>query len=576
MGSAQRRLACVQLGGIGVAAVVALTGCAPSIPQSSGPTAADAQPLAARSRGTLKLAWGYQPENLAPKFIGGSGNADYQWIFSSPLTYVDQSGAAKPLLAQDVPTQSNGAWVVNPDGTMVTTYRLRPQNKWHDGRPLTADDFVFAHEVYMDKDLPVTSAVPERFMERVEAKDDYTLVIHWKQPYVGANVLGFEQLIPLPRHTLEAKYRTNKPNFAFGEEWTTAYVSAGAFKVERWTPGVGLVAAAHMDFSLGPPRLDRVEIRFVADPNAQVANLLSGEVDMINSPGARAREAVIARDQWGTTDQGYVKVWSSQSQYVDWQFREVPNWQRAVTDVRVRQALLHAVDRDALTEAINLGFAPVAHSFILPEDPLFAEVDRVITKYPYDLNRSTALLGEAGWRRPSSGGQAVSATGQPLDIEMYSSQEQERAATIIIDNWKSAGVNSSIFVIPQARARDGELGSSFPAARVSSRGIRPDNFVWIADEFPTAENRWSGSNRGSFFDAEIDRLQKVRMTSLEEGQRREATIAVLKRMTELAGATPFLYSVEVVIARKHVAGPAGAVPSQNGMTWNIHEWGLAA
>ena len=85
---------------------------------------------------------------------------------------------------------------------------------------------------------------------------------------------------------------------------------------------------------------------------------------------------------------------------------------------------------------------------------------------------------------------------------------------------------------------------------------------------------WSGSNRGSFFDAEIDRLQNVRMTALDESQRRDATIAVLKRVTELAGPTPFLYSVEVAIARKHVLGPVGAVPSQNGMTWNIQDWEL--
>ena len=505
----------------------ASTGCAASTPQSSRPTGVETQQSAARSGGPLKLAWGYQPETLAPKFIGGSGNADWQWIFSSPLTYLDQSGAAKPLLAQEVPTQANSQWVVNPDGTMVTTYRLRPHGTWHDGTPLTAQDFVFAYEVYMDKDLPVTSTVPESYIEGFEVPDDHTLLIRWMRPFVGANMLGHEQMIPLPRHTLEAKYRGNKANFAFGEDWTSAYISTGPFKVEQWNPGVNLVAAAHVGFSLGPPKLDRVEIRFVTDPNAQVANLLSGEVDMINSPGARAREAVIVRDQWAATDEGFIKAWSSNSSYMDWQFREVPNWQRAVTDVRVRQALLHAIDRDALTEAINLGFAPVAHAFILPEDPLFAQVDRVITKYPYDPNRTSALLAEAGWRRPVSGGRVVNAAGQPLELEAYSNADQERAATIIIDNWKSVGVSSSVFVIPQARARDGELGSSFPAARVSSRGIRPDNFIWIADEFPTAANRWSGSNRGSFFDAEIDRLQSTRMTSLDESQRREATISVL-------------------------------------------------
>jgi peptide/nickel transport system substrate-binding protein len=111
-------------------------------------------------------------------------------------------------------------------------------------------------------------------------------------------------LIPLPRHTLESRYRANKATFASGEEWNSAYVSTGPFKVERWTPGSSLVAAAHMDFPLGPPKLDRIEIRFITDSNSQLANLLSGEIDMINTPGARAREASIARDQWAATGEG--------------------------------------------------------------------------------------------------------------------------------------------------------------------------------------------------------------------------------------------------------------------------------
>jgi peptide/nickel transport system substrate-binding protein len=327
-----------------------------------------------------------------------------------------------------------------------------------------------------------------------------------------------------------------------------------------------------MDFSIGPPKLDAIEIRFIGDSNAQVANLLSGEVDMINSPGVRAQEAVIARDQWGTSGDGYIKSWSSGSSYVEWQFREVPGWQRAITDARVRQALLHALDRDGLTDAINLGFAPVAHAFISPEDPLFPEVDRVITKYPHDMNRAAALLAEAGWRRPAGGGLVLNAAGQPLDAELLTTASQETTAVIAVDNWKAAGVNSTLSVIPQARARDGELGSNFGAARVNNRFIEPENFVWITDEWPTPENRWSGSNRGSFSDAEVDRLHHLRLSSLDENQRRQATIALIKRMTDLVGPAPFLYSVEVVVARKHVDGPVGRVSGQIGMTWNVHEW----
>ncbi|MBM2811632.1 MAG: hypothetical protein HW416_2391, partial [Chloroflexi bacterium] len=220
-----RALQAVRLLLMAAAVIVTLAACAPAPP--GGERASSQGQQSSRQGGTLRLAWIAEPDTLAPKFLGGSGNADYEWLFSSFLTYLGMGAVPHPMLAEEIPTQASGGWVINPDGTMITTYRLRPQNRWHDGTLLTAQDFVFAFEVYTDKDLPVLKPAPENLMERVEAQDDYTLVIRWKDPYVGSNVLGFEQLAPLPRHVLEAKYRTNKATFANGEEWTTGFISTG-------------------------------------------------------------------------------------------------------------------------------------------------------------------------------------------------------------------------------------------------------------------------------------------------------------------------------------------------------------
>ncbi|MBM2809954.1 MAG: hypothetical protein HW416_713 [Chloroflexi bacterium] len=554
---------------IAVISVITLAACAPS-PGGGAPPSEPVQ-SSVRHGGTLRLAWAVEPDTLGPKFVGGSGTAEYQNLFSATLALLDLTGAPRPLLAAEIPTQANGGWIVNPDGTMITTYRLRPNAKWHDGMPLTAQDFVFAFEVYTDRELPVLKKSPENLMESVEAQDDSTVVIRWREPYVGANVLGFEQLVPLPRHHLETKYRTNKANFTTGQEWTTAYISTGPFKVERWTPGIGVLATANMDFAIGPPKLDAIDIRFIPDPNTEVANLLAGEVDMINSPGVRVKEAVIARDQWSTSGDGYIKTWSTGAPYIHWQFREAPNWQRAIADFRVRQALLHAIDREGLNEAINLGFAPMAHAFVSPEDPLFPEVDRAVTKYSFDPNRSAALMAEAGWQRPPGGGPATNAAGQTFDADLYSTISQGQAATIMADNWKTAGVNTKLLILSLAQSRDAEFASSFNAASATNRPLGQDYFVWTAKEFPTPENRWSGLNAGSFFDSEVDRLQNVRMTSLVEDDRRRATIALMKRMTDVVGPSPVLYSVEVVAARSYVVGPAGRA-AQSGVTWNVHEW----
>jgi ABC-type transport system substrate-binding protein len=214
-----------------------LAACAPA-PSSPPQNRVAEQPNAqAVPRGTLKIAWPFEPENLHPKLLFGSGVTDYFWTFDSTLAIRDFSGAPHPVIARELPTQANGDWIVNPDGTMVTTYRLRENAKWHDGTPLTARDFAFAYEVYLDGEIPVQDRSSELLMSKVEARDDHTLVINWKEPFIGAGTLGFRQLNPMATHIFEEKYRTNHANFAFGEEWTVSYVGSGPFRMERWEPG---------------------------------------------------------------------------------------------------------------------------------------------------------------------------------------------------------------------------------------------------------------------------------------------------------------------------------------------------
>src|SRR6185436_3151215 len=157
------------------------------------------------------------------------------------------------------------------------------------------------------------------------------------------------------------------------------------FRVESWNHGVNLTARAFSDWIFGPPKLDTFEIRFILDANALLANLMSGEVDMIQSPGVRAEAAAIARDQRVARGQGYIRTWETRLSFLDIQFRDVPNRQRALDDLRVRQALM---------EAVMEGLGSVAGAFVVPSDPLFPEIDRAIAHYPFDPNRATALLAE--------------------------------------------------------------------------------------------------------------------------------------------------------------------------------------
>src|SRR5262249_392786 len=225
-----------------------------------------------KPRGAITMAVAWEPDQLTAKGTGGEAGPDTRWLFNTPWTSSDPQGGILPMLAERVPTQENGDWVVNPDGTIVTTWKIRPNVRWHDGNAVTAQDFTFAYQAYVDPALTFRSEV-ERRMTSVVAKDDHTVDVTWAEPYLLANQLGIQDLGPLPRHRLEEKYQNDKANFLFGDDWTSAYVGVGPYKLDRWETGVRLIARANEDWFMGPPRLETIEVRFIPDANAILANL---------------------------------------------------------------------------------------------------------------------------------------------------------------------------------------------------------------------------------------------------------------------------------------------------------------
>src|SRR5439155_1609264 len=263
--------------------------------------------------------------------------------------------------------------------------------------------------------------------------------------------------------------RTDKANFATTDDWTTAYVVSGPFRLERWESGVRLIARAFDGWFLGPPRIDTVEVRFIGDPSAALANLLAGEIDFTASPPLRIQEAIVARDQWSVGGVGYIKKWDARLRYVEYQYREVPNWQRAVTDPRVRQALTYAIDRQQLADVMTSGLGSAGEAWALPTDAIYPDVVQSVVKYPFDPGRATATLQEAGWTR-QPGGLLVDSTGQTLNIDLNSGSAEPQVPTIIADAWKAIGINTGLEIVPTAQLNDTRVRAGFAGARIGQRG----------------------------------------------------------------------------------------------------------
>lgn len=201
-------------------------------------------------------------------------------LTTAGFTLIDAQSQLQPQLTEVVPTLENGLWRVLPDGTMETTWKLKPNLKWHDGTPLTSADFAFTALIDQDRDIPFIRAAPYSAVDTVEAPDPQTVFVRWKRSYIDADRLFTRSYASVvAKHLLEPVYASDKTKLVDNAYWTTAYVGAGPYKVQAFDRSGGpITLQAFDDYALGRPRIDEIEVRPFADAGALQLSVLTGSV----------------------------------------------------------------------------------------------------------------------------------------------------------------------------------------------------------------------------------------------------------------------------------------------------------
>ena len=338
------------------------------------PTLAGAQEafVCPNTGGTLITAITADPVSLNGIYANdGASVAVLSWVFN-PLTLGGENWGRQ--ITGDLAER----WEVSDDGLMWTFY-LHQGVKWHDGEELTADDVVYTFGTIQTSEEDIAPFRP-RFLQGgepipFEAVDDYTVVAHLKEP----NASFFTDIsVPIvPRHVLEGQDLRVGP---FNRE----PVGTGPFKVAEWKAGESITLEAFDDYFRGRPCLDRVIFRIIPDLDAQVNALLTGEIDFVpNIPGAAVQRFE------GNPDFTLALTES------DSLFQIFFNLQREqFQDVRVRQALMIAIDRQALIDTVRQGYGVVHNSHFDHVVPFYQQ-DK-LGGYDYDPERAGQILDELG------------------------------------------------------------------------------------------------------------------------------------------------------------------------------------
>lgn len=488
------------------------------------------------------------------------------------LVYLDERALPQPFLAEALPELNTDTWRLYPDGKMETVYRLKPKLTWHDGQPLTAEDFVFSHRVHSTPELGGADILGFRSIESVLAPDPGTVLIRWKESYVDAGEVGGSVLPPMPRHILEQPYRESSGITFLGLPfWTSQYIGAGPWKLERLEPGAFFEGSAFDGFVFGRPKIDRVRVIYQPDSNVAVANLLAGEAHF-SSTVLHGEEGITLERGWADNKAGVVLWETDIGKGQDIQQRPeyaVPT--ELASDKRVRQALALALDRQELTEVVTAGhgvFREIfSHAGVDYYDALLREVP---TRYPYDPRRAEQLLQQAGFRRGADSGW-LTPVGDRFTLEQWylTGATNEKDSAIIVNTLRRFGIEASSNLWGITRTSQEE--------RTRQSGMFGGNMELTATKYHTRsiarpENRFTGTNRYGFSHPDLDRFADAFATALD----RSARINFLAQMERVAmewlPGVPTYWTAVITAHATSLTGPVKSQVPDAGGTPRIWTW----
>jgi len=460
---------------------------------------------------------------------------------------------------------------------MEVTWKLRPNAKWHDGAPLTADDFVFGLQLAKDKELPIDIRYPGLpLIQAASAPDPETVVVRWSGTYIGANEGNLDELLAVPRRIVGDLYNPDGDKSAFinNPYWTTQFVGLGPYRLGQWEQGSYTEGLAFDDYFLGRPRIDRVVIRYITDPNVTVAALLSGQIDIAGYGGSLSYENLApVRSAWeptrsGSIIQGEGITFGARLQYRD----PTAPW---ASDVRVRQALLHLLDRQSLADTFAPGSLGVADLYVAPAHPAFHLIEeRGYTKFPYDPARAAQLLAAVGWTKGSNG-IFQNASGSPFSMEVrYAADERANSALVPADMWKQAGLDIALSSIATTDPDRSQKRATAKGAYFIGFSAGVDEVLQLTTgAIRGPENNWLGANPDGYSNPFVDRLYAQYSTELDATKRLSLYADFMKFVNDEAIDLPNYYTLGPLIAfRAGVRGPVSLPRTQLASTWYLHAW----
>ena len=528
--------------------------------------------------GSLKLLWWQSPTLLNPHFAVGTKDQEGSRIFYEPLAAWDADGDLKAVLASEIPSRENGG--LAPDGLSVT-WKIKRDVKWHDGKPLTADDLVFNWEYASDPDTAAVTIGSYNDV-KVQKVDDYTVLVRFAKPtpFWADAFVGTRGML-IPKH-LFADYKGAKSREAPAN---LKPVGTGPYRFVDFKPGDLVKGELNPEYHVAnQPFFDAVEMKGGGDAVSAACTVIqTGEYDY--AWNMQVEDEILQRLEKGgkgrieITQGGNIEhiqlnstdPWTE----VDGERSSVKTKHPLLSDPAVRQALGMLVDRKSVEDHIY-GRTGVATANFLNNPERFRSKN---TKSEFNVDKARQLLEDAGWKKGPDGIRVKDGRKLKLVYQTSINTPRQKNQAIVKQACQKAGIDvelkgvvASVFFSSDVANPDTFSHFYCDIQMYQTTMTQPDPELFMRQftswEVATKENKWQGRNKPRWRSAEYDETFRAAEGELDPVKRAVLFIRLNDLVCGDHAVIPVVYRPRVAaISKKLQASLSG---------WDNDLWDLAS
>lgn len=519
---------------------------------------------AAPNNNELKIGISQEFENMNPLIASMAATVYMYRMVGRSLVNLNADAKWVPQLAKEIPSLEKGtAKVVEIGGTkkIVAHWEIIDKASWGDGKPVTCEDFAFAREVAVSPNVSVGEKETYALVEKVEwdAKTPKKCTFTYAKARWDFYQLG--QFMPLPKHIegpVFAKFGKAKEGYDKNSQYVTNPTNPGLYNgpyvITEVKLGGHVIFQPNPHFYGAPPKIKKIIVKLVPDTGTMEANLRSGTIDMISTLGLALDQAIAFEKKVKSEGLPFVVTFTPSITY---EHIDLNLENPILKDVKVRQALLHAINREDLVKALFEGKQIAAQHFVAPKDPWYTTDPKLVKTYRFSKREADKLLDQAGWKKGKDG--IRTKDGKRLSFTFMTTAGNKTRETVqayLQEQWKQVGVeviikNEPARVFFSETTRKRKYGGMAMYAWISSPENNPRSTLH-SSSIPNEKNSWSGQNQMAWAHPEVDKAIDAIDIEFDSKKRMALAWELQKHYTQEVPVLPLFYRADISVVPKNL------------------------